>query len=103
MPATAVPRRRAAFTWLAVVFGVAVPLVVVVVLGRQVARTGNVSHWPWEEYGFFGWWLVPLSMWIAAACALFRGRNGRAGRTDIPTKSLLVVSAAMSLALLYNP
>ena len=94
------PRRRAALTWFTIVFAAAVPAVVVAVLGRQVARTGNVSHWPWEEYGFFGWWLLPLSLWIAAGCAVLRGRPGRVGAT---ATVLLALATVTSVALLYNP
>ena len=91
---------RAALRWLAVAFALPVPLAVIAVFGRQVARTGNVSHWPWEEYGFFGWWLVPLSLWVAAGCGLLRDRPGPVAVT---TKVLAAVAAATSVALLYNP
>jgi len=94
------PHRRVALAWLTALFAIPVPLVAVAVFSRQVARTGNVSHWPWEEYGFFGWWLVPLSLWIAAACAMVRGLPGP---VDVPAKVLLVLAAVTSLALLYNP
>jgi len=70
------------------------------VFGRQVARTGNVSHWPWEVYGFVGRWLVPLPWWIAAACTIIRSRPGPA---DLPATILLTLAAITSLALLYNP
>jgi len=94
------PRRRVVLGWLTALFAVGVPFVIVVVFGRQVARTGNVSHWPWEEYGFFGWWLVPLSFWIAAGCAIVRRRPGP---VDVSAKVLLTLAAITSLALLYNP
>ena len=100
MPAEADPRRRVALTWLTVLFAVVVPLVVVAVFGRQVTGTGNVSHWPWEQYGLFGWWLVPASLWLAAACAIVRGRPGPVG---VPANVLLALAAVTSLALFYNP
>ena len=93
-------RRRTALGWLTALFALVLPLGVLVVFGRQVARTGNVSHWPWEEYGVFGWWLVPLSFWVAAACGVLRDRPGAAGRT---TAVLVALAALSSLALLYNP
>jgi hypothetical protein len=92
--------RQVVLAWLAALFAIPVPLATVAVFGRQVARTGNVSHWPWEEYGVFGWWLVPLSLWVAAACAMVRGRRSLA---DVPTKVVMGLATITSLALLYNP
>lgn len=75
-----------------------VPVAIVAALGGQLARTGDVSHWPWEEYGFLGWWLVPVSFWVAAGCSFARER-----RVDRLTGVLLAVAAATFLSLLYNP
>lgn len=87
-------------TGLTVVLAVLAPIGVVASFAGQVARTGNVSHWPWDDYGFFGWWLVPLSLWAAAACSAARSRRG-GGRAV--TWGLVAVAAATSLSLLYDP
>ena len=93
-------RRRVVLDVLTALFAILAPAVIIAGFRDQVALTGNVSHWPWEEYGFFGWWEVPLSLWIAAACSAARSRPGPIG---VVTKILLAVAAATTLALLYNP
>jgi len=81
-------------------FAVVVPLGVVAGFRGQLERTGSVSHWPWEEHGVLGWWLVPLSLWVAAVCS--GARSGPAAR-GVLTRVLVVLAAVTSLSLLYNP
>ena len=91
---------RPLLTGLVVLFAVVGPVAVIAGLTPQVVRTGSVSHWPWEEHGVLGWWLVPLSLGLAAVCARARARPGP---QDATTRVLLLVAAAATLALLYNP
>ncbi len=60
----------------------------------------HVSHWPWEEHGVLGWRLVPLALWSAVVPAAARSRPARLDRWAVV---LLVVAAATTAALLYNP
>ncbi|HEY8598954.1 MAG TPA: hypothetical protein VIL85_11020 [Thermomicrobiales bacterium] len=83
-----------------VLFAIVAPVAIILGFRDQLAQTGNVSHWPWEEYGIFGWWEVPLSLWLAAACSALPHRQGQCGGA---TRPLLLVAAATTLALLYNP
>src|SRR5690606_42061715 len=68
---------RPLLTWLMVVFAVPVPLGIVLALLPQLTEIGEVSHWPWEEYGVLGWWVVPLSLTVAAVCGAARSDRGR--------------------------
>ncbi len=97
---TAASSRRCALTWLVVLLAVVVPLGSVAALAPQVIATGNVSHWPWEEHGVWGWWLVPAGLWLAVVPAAARGRPLR---LDWLTGLLLLLAAGTTLALLYNP
>ncbi|WP_336922335.1 hypothetical protein [Aquipuribacter sp. SD81] len=92
--------RRRSLTILALLLAVVGPLVSVVGLTPQVVRTGNVSHWPWEEHGVLGWWLVPAFLLAGAAVAAARHRPARVDRL---TGVLGVLGALTTLALLYNP
>ena len=92
--------RGAALTGLVVLFAVLTPLLVVALLSGRLQRTGDVSHWPWEEHGVLGWWLIPVSFWCAVACNAARGPRPGLNRS---TMLLVTVAAVMSLSLLYNP
>ncbi len=92
--------RRRALTWLVVLLAVVVPLGSVAALTPLVIATGNVSHWPWEEHGVWGWWLVPAGLWLAVVPAAI---GSRPLRLDRLTGLLLVLAAGTTLALLYNP
>lgn len=93
-------RRQAILDGLTVLFAVVAPIAIILGFRGQLAQTGNVSHWPWEEYGFFGWWEVPLALWVAAACSAARHRHGPLRGV---TRLLLALAALTTLALLYNP
>ncbi len=95
---TTAGRRR--LTWLVVLLAVVVPLVSIAALTPQVVATGNVSHWPWEEHGFWGWWLVPAGLWLSVLPA---ARRNPPRRLDRLTVVLLVLATGTTLALLYNP
>ncbi|WP_380165356.1 hypothetical protein [Jannaschia sp. R86511] len=92
-------RRRLLVAWV-VLLAVVVPVGSVLALLPQVVETGEVSHWPWEEHGFWGWWLVPLGLWLSVVPAALRHRPARPGRLGV---LLLVLAAGTTLALLYNP
>ncbi|MGJ7441170.1 hypothetical protein [Aquipuribacter sp. MA13-6] len=100
MTRAAVADRRRHLTALVVLLAVVVPLASVVALTPQVMATGEVSHWPWEEHGFWGWWLVPAGLWLSVIPAV---RRHRPARLDRLTVVLLVLAAGTTLALLYNP
>lgn len=93
------PATRTPLTWLMVTFAVPVPLVVVLAFVPQLQEVGEVSHWPWERYGFLGWWLVPLSLAVAAALGAARpdGAESRAVRL------LSALAVLTTLALFVNP
>ncbi len=93
-------RRQAIFDGLTVLFAIVAPVAIILGFRGQLAQTGNVSHWPWEEYGILGWWEVPLALWLAAACSALRHRPGPPGGM---TRILLFIAAVRTLALLYNP
>jgi hypothetical protein len=93
-------RRQTVLTWATLLLAVPTPFAIVASFAHQVATIGEVSHWPWEEYGFFGWWLVPLAYWVAGACSL--ARHGFRSVTT-GSKVILFMAAATTLALLYNP
>lgn len=97
-PAAPVPRRG--LTVCALLLGVLGPVVVVLGLTPQVVRTGSVSHWPWEEHGVLGWWLVPLVLLLAAWPAAARHRPARLDRL---TWTFLALGALTTAALLWNP
>jgi len=90
---------RSALSWLMIVFAVPVPVGIVVALLPQLRAVGEVSHWPWEEYGFFGWWAIPLSLAIAAVCGAVRP-NGARSR---PVRVLSVLAVLTTAALFFNP
>ncbi|HLV05446.1 hypothetical protein [uncultured Georgenia sp.] len=90
---------RPLLTWLMVVFAVPVPLGIVLALLPQLTEIGEVSHWPWEEYGVLGWWLVPLSLAVAAVCGAARPDRGRSKVVWL-LSALAVLTTA---ALFYNP
>lgn len=90
--------RNRLLTWLTVLLAVPAPVVIVVALMPRLERTGEVSHWPWEEHGFFGWWLIPAAFALAGVASAAR-RPGRRRTTIL----LLAVAAATALALFYNP
>lgn len=92
--------RRRRLTWLVVLLALVVPVVSIAALTPQVMTTGNVSHWPWEEHGVLGWWLVPVAIWLSVVPAAARNRPARLDRLAIV---LLVVAVTTTLALLYNP
>ena len=93
-------RRQAVLDGLTVLFAVVAPVAIVLGFRGQLAQTGNVSHWPWDAHGIFGWWEVPLVLWLAAACSAARHRPGPLG---VVTWLLLAVAALTTVALLYNP
>lgn len=97
---TAASTRRRALSWLVVLLAVVVPIGSFAALIPQVVATGNVSHWPWEEHGVWGWWLVPAGLWLAVVPAAARDRSLRIDRL---TGLLLLLAAGTTLALLYNP
>lgn len=80
-------------------FGIPVPLGIVVAFVPQLRRIGEVSHWPWGDYGFFGWWLVPLSFAVAAVCAGARPGESR-GRG---VRVLAILAIVTTAALFVNP
>lgn len=82
-----------------VVFAVPVPIGIVLALLPQLQRIGEVSHWPWEEYGVLGWWLIPLSLALAAGFAGARPGRARARETWV-LGALAVLTTA---ALFFNP
>lgn len=90
---------RPLLTWLMAAFAVPVPIGIVLALLPQLMEVGEVSHWPWEEYGFFGWWLIPLSLAAAAACGAARPDRGRS-RAVWLLSALAVLTTA---ALFFNP
>jgi len=94
-----VEARRRLLTWLTIVLAIPAPLGIVAALFPQLRASGDVSHWPWEEHGFFGWWLIPLCFAIAAACSAAR----TPGRRSTVTRALLALAVASALALFYNP
>lgn len=99
VPIPAARTRHTVLTRLMFAFAVPVPIVIVLALLPQLMAIGEVSHWPWEEYGFFGWWLIPLSFAVAAALGTARRGEGR-------TRMVWLVSALAVLttvALFFNP
>ncbi|MEE6281239.1 hypothetical protein [Georgenia sp. MJ170] len=86
-------------TWLMVVFAVPVPVVIVLALLPQLQRIGEVSHWPWEEYGVLGWWLIPVS--LALATGFGAARPGRARSREV--WGLGAVAVLTTAALFFNP
>lgn len=92
--------RHRSLTALALLLAVVGPLVSVLGLTPQVVRTGNVSHWPWEEHGVLGWWLVPAFLLAGAAVAAARHRPARLDRL---AGVLAVLGVLTTLALFYNP
>lgn len=96
----AAPGLRRGLTWLVVLLAVVVPLGSVAALIPKVMASGNVSHWPWEEHGVWGWWLVPAGLWLSVVPAAARNRPARLDRLAV---LLLVFAAGTTLALLYNP
>lgn len=98
-------QQRTRLTWLMVLLAVVVPTVSVAALTPQVVTTGNVSHWPWEQHGFWGWWLVPAGLWLSLVPATARARltQGSSARRYLWVVFLLALAAGTTLALLYNP
>lgn len=79
------------------VFAIVVPIGVVLAFLPQLQHVGEVSHWPWEDYGILGWWLIPLSLAVAAGCAAARPGPRRTVRV------LAVLAVVTTLALFVNP
>lgn len=88
---------RNALTWLMLVFAVPVPIGVVVAFLPQLREIGEVSHWPWGEYGFFGWWLVPLSLAVAAALGAARPSGVRSRGVQVLGALAVLTTAALFL------
>jgi hypothetical protein len=86
-------------TWLMLVFAVPVPIAVVLAFLPQLREIGEVSHWPWGEYGFFGWWLVPLSLAVATALGAARSTGARSRAVRV----LGVLTVLTTAALFFNP
>lgn len=97
--APAVGTRHSVLTWLMYAFAIVGPVGVVVAFLPQLQEIGEVSHWPWEEYGFFGWWLVPLSLAIATVVAAARPGLSRSRAVWV----LGIVTLATFGALFFNP
>ncbi|QDB79213.1 hypothetical protein FHE66_04180 [Georgenia sp. 311] len=98
-PAATLGRRWSVLTWLMMVFAVPVPLAVVVAFVPQLQRVGEVSHWPWDEYGVLGWWLVPASLALAAVCGAAREGEWRSTTVRV----LAVLAVLTTLALFVDP
>lgn len=81
------------------VFAVPVPLAVVVALVPQLQAVGEVLHWPWEQYGIFGWWLVPVSLALSAAFGAARPGD----RSSRAVKVIGVLAVVATVALFFNP
>ncbi len=88
-----------ALTWLMVLFAVPVPVGVVLAFLPQLREIGEVSHWPWGEYGFFGWWLVPFSLAVAAVLGAARPTGARSRAVRV----LGVLAVLTTAALFLNP
>lgn len=96
-PATT-PRYRT-LTWLMYAFAIPVPVAIVLAFLPQLQRIGEVSHWPWEEYGVLGWWLIPLS--LATATILAAARPGHSRRRTV--RILGGIALLTTAALFFNP
>lgn len=80
-------------------FAIPVPLGIVVAFLPQLQRVGEVSHWPWDDYGVLGWWLIPLSLVLATGLAAARPGQAR-GRAVWVLGAIAVLTTA---ALFVNP
>ncbi|WP_152189599.1 hypothetical protein [Georgenia satyanarayanai] len=98
-PAVTPAATRDVLTWLMLVFAVPVPVGVVLAFLPQLREIGEVSHWPWDSYGFFGWWLVPLSLAVAALLGAARPGGARSRAVRV----LGAVAVLTMLALFVNP
>lgn len=99
-PSPAVPTAsNSALTWLMLVFAVPVPIGVVLAFLPQLRDIGEVSHWPWDAYGFLGWWLVPVSLAVAAALGAARPTGARSRAVRV----LAVLAVLTTAALFLNP
>lgn len=99
IPVAARGRRWSVLTWLMLVLAVPVPLAVVVAFLPQLQAVGEVSHWPWDDYGVLGWWLVPLSLALAAGCGA--ARPGERGSRAV--RVIAVIAAVTAAALFLDP
>lgn len=80
-------------------FAIPVPLGTIVAFLPQLQSVGEVSHWPWDSYGVLGWWLIPLSLTVAAVLAAARPGQAR-GRAVWVLGGIAVLTTA---ALFFNP
>ena len=90
---------RPVLTWLMIAFALPVPLGIVLAFVPQLQEVGEVSHWPWEQYGFFGWWLVPVSFLIAAGFGATRPDGARSRAVWL----LCALAVLTTAALFLNP
>ncbi|MDH6181445.1 membrane protein YdbS with pleckstrin-like domain [Microbacteriaceae bacterium SG_E_30_P1] len=92
--------RRRITTIIVVLCAVVIPIVSIAALTPAVVSRGEVSHWPWDQYGFWGWWLVPAGLWLSVIPAVLRYRPARWNRL---ATVLLIAAVVTTLALFYNP